>query len=449
MIFRFIQYTQAGWKFNITPYSDQFSSCDYHPSLLPLPNGVVLEEDELYETTAARNADIGYRAWNMGVLTWSNQQIDHQIKALGKPSLNDEYRFIYKYWGKMWAAYALVSRLLSLHNPYKEIKGFLKSKQVKKYQLHNHLFDWSAYHTFQSPLVEKQPLVSVIIPTLNRYDYLKDVMTDLEKQTYRNFDVIVVDQSEPFNEDFYKQFKLNIHAIPQKEKLLWTARNRAVKESKADLFLFFDDDSRVEPDWIEHHVKCIDFFDAGISAGVSIAVVGAKVPESYRFFRWADQFDSGNALVRKEVFEQIGMFDLQFNKQRMGDGEFGIRAYMNGIKSISNPYGQRLHLKVPSGGLREIGHWDGFRPKKWFDPKPIPSVIYLFKKYFPNHLYRSSIFMGILLSNVSFKNKRSSKMMGLSILLTFIKAPLLYIQYRKSLSRAEKMLAQGDKIEWL
>jgi glycosyltransferase involved in cell wall biosynthesis len=31
----------------------------------------------------------------------------------------------------------------------------------------------------------EQPLVSVIIPTLNRYVYLKDVMEDLEKQDYK------------------------------------------------------------------------------------------------------------------------------------------------------------------------------------------------------------------------------------------------------------------------
>lgn len=449
MIFHFIRYTQAGWKFNIQPYASEYSSANYHPQYLPLPVGINIPIDEGYQTEAARNADIGYRAWNMGILTWSNKTIDEKILALPKPTVQDEYRFVFKYWGIVWATYALINQLVRFKNPFAQIGAFLKQRGTPRYKLYQQLYDWSAYQTFQSPLVQQQPLVSVIIPTLNRYEYLQDVMLDLEKQSYKNFDVIVVDQSEPFNADFYKQFKLNINAIPQNEKLLWTARNRAIKESKADLLLFFDDDSRVEPDWIEQNVKCIDFFKADISAGVSLAVAGAKIPQSYNFFRWADQFDSGNALVRRAVFHKIGMFDLQFNKQRMGDGEFGIRAYLNGCKSISNPYGKRIHLKVPSGGLREIGHWDGFRPKKWFAPKPIPSVIYLFKKYFPAHLYHSSIFMGILLSNVSYKNKRSNKMLAVSAILTFVKAPMLYIQYRRSLSKATKMLQEGDKIEWL
>jgi len=448
LIFSFIRYTQPGWYFNVTPKVATFSSCYYHPILLPLPNGFKIEVDDSYETDAARNADIGYRAWNNGCITTCTKDIANQIEQLPQPTLYDEYRFISKYWGKHWSVMALIARIFSFKNPVKEIIGFCKAAKTTRYSLHNQLYNWDAYHSYKSPLVEQQPLVSVIIPTLNRYEYLRDVMIDLEKQTWANFDVIVVDQSQPFNGDFYKQFKLNIKTIQQKEKLLWTARNKAVKASKADYFLFFDDDSRVEPDWIEQHVKTLDFFKAGISAGVSLSVVGSKVPKSYNFFRWADQFDSGNALVHKSVFQQIGLFDLQFNKERMGDGEFGMRAYINGIRSISNPYGKRVHLKVPSGGLREIGHWDGFRQKKWFAAKPVPSVIYLYKKYFPKKLYRNSVYLGIMLSNFSFKSKRNNKIVLASVLITFIKLPLLAIQFHKSLSLANKKLTEGDKIEY-
>ncbi|MBC7722190.1 MAG: glycosyltransferase family 2 protein [Pedobacter sp.] len=451
MTFSFIQYTQPGWYFNLVPKAiTSFSTCYYHPKLLPLPNGFQLPVDEDYETDAAKYADIGYRAWNAGVMQVSDQSAINQIQQLSKPSIKDEYRFVTKYWGKHWAIIALSVRLFGFKNPFKEIPAFLKSSKTKRYFLYDNLYNWETdYAVFQSILVQQQPLVTVIIPTLNRYEYLKDVMLDLELQSYKNFDVIVVDQTEDFQPLFYIKYKLNCKVIHQKEKLLWTARNRAIKESKADLFLFFDDDSRVEADWIEQHVKCLDFFKADISAGVSLSVVGSKIPQNYRFFRWADQFDSGNALVTRNVLEKIGLFDLQFNKQSMGDSEFGLRAYLNGFKSISNPYGKRVHLKVGSGGLREIGHWDGFRPKKLFAPKPVPSVVYLYKKYYPYKLYRNMVYLGIVLSNVSFKNKRSNNMIVVSALLTILKLPLLFIQFNKSLNRANAMLQQGDKIEWL
>ncbi len=450
MIFTFNRYLQPGWKFNVLPSANiEFATCNYHPEWLPLQENISLAEDKHYETEAARNADTGFRAWNRGVLTWSNKQTINKITALPKPTLKDEYAFTFKYGGKHWATYVLLRRLLTLHNPFAEIAAYSNGLRIKRYNRCTDPLLRQDYHTFKSPLVQSNPFISVIIPTLNRYKYLKDVLNDLEQQDYKNFEVIIVDQSEPFNADFYKQFKLNLNVVHQKEKLLWTARNNAVKMSKADYLLFFDDDSRVDADWITHHLKSLDYFKVDMSAGVSLAVIGAKVPESYNYFRWADQFDSGNALVKREVFRKIGMFDLNFNKQSMGDGEFGIRAYLNGIRSISNPYAKRIHLKVSDGGLREIGHWDGFRPKKWFAPKPIPSVLYLFKKHYPQKLYREAILMGFMLSNVSYKNKRKNSMLVLSMFLMVIKSPLLFIQFLRAKSRADKMLAGGDQIEYL
>lgn len=450
MIFSFIKYTQPGWYFNLTPLSKKdFPTCLYHPDFTELPAGTAIELDKNYKTISAQYADAGYRLWHKGILLKADDKMINSFHHLPKPTVEDEYRFIKKYWGTKWIVFALIVRFFSFKASFNEVAAFFSAKKTAQNDLYQNIFDWKAYHSFQSALVQSNPLVSVIIPTLNRYEYLKDVLLDLEKQSFKNFDVIIVDQTEDFNAEFYKQFSLKLNVIHQKEKLLWTARNNAVKESKADYLLFFDDDSRVEADWIEHHLKCIDYFKADISAGVSISVIGGKVPKSYDFFRWADQFDSGNALVKRSVFKTIGMFDLQFNKQSMGDGEFGLRAYLNGFISISNPYAKRVHLKVGSGGLREIGHWDGFRPKKLFAPKPIPSVIYLFKTYFSKELYRNNIYLGILTSNVSYQKKRSSVAMVVSVALTVLKLPLLIVQFRKSLNRANKMLQQGNKVEWL
>lgn len=448
MVFSFIKYTQPAWQFNVKPRSFAHASCLYHPHYLPL-QGLELEVDKSYETLAARYGDVGYRAWNKGHLTWVNKEVEKQIEALGNPSLADEYTFLCKYWGKHWAIFALLQRLITLRNPFREIQAYIKASKTKRVKPYLNPIERVDYKDFVSPLLESQPFVAVIIPTLNRYEYLKDVMEDLEKQDYKNFEVIVVDQSNPFDEEFYKKFNLRLKVIYQQERLLWTARNNAVRATKADYLLFFDDDSRVDSNWITEHLKCIDYFKAQISAGVSLSVVGAKIPENYKFFRWADQFDSGNALLVRDVFKKVGMFDLNFNKQSMGDGEFGIRSYINGIKCISNPHAKRIHLKVPAGGLREIGHWDGFRPKKLFAPKPIPSVVYMLKKYYPKSLSGKAIMLGVMLSNVGFKNKRKNSMLLLSLFLAILKSPLLLIQYYKSSKRANAMLKGGHKIETL
>ena len=378
----------------------------------------------------------------------NRKEIDrlHQSKNI---SLTDEYTFVRKYWGTPWATFAFLLRLSTFKNPFKEIRAYYATRKIDRINVYKPALEYEDFKTFQSPLIASKPSVAVIIPTLNRYNYLKDVLHDLEKQSYKNFEVLVFDQSNDFDEEFYTQFRLTLHVHHQKEKLLWTARNNAIKATNAEYLLFFDDDSRVEPDWIAQHLKCIDYFCADISAGVSLSTLGGKISPSYGYFRWADQFDSGNAMVRRKVFQKIGLFDEQFNGMRKGDGEFGIRAYLNGYKSISNPHAARVHLKVKEGGLREMGSWDSFRSKNILAPKPVPSAIYLYKKYFPKELYRNALLIGIMLSNVSYRHKRSSNMLFLSVMLTIIKSPLLLIQYLRSQRIANRMLRNNYTPELL
>lgn len=431
--------------FNIIPNAKQhFASCYISDNDISQ-----VETDSQYETNKAKLFDAGFSLCNRGVLLEADEATIQSLQSLSAVSLKDEYTFIRKYWGKAWTSYAYILRMLTLKNWFKETKAFFSTRSVSKKELYASPVSYPSYEDFDSLLLQHEPLVAVIIPTLNRYKYLKDVLSDLEKQLYKNFEVIVVDQSDDFDEDFYKKFQLRLKIIRQQEKKLWTARNNAVKNTTASLLLFFDDDSRVEPDWITEHIKCIDFFKADISAGVSLAVIGQKISDSYNYFRWATQFDSGNAMVKRNVFKNIGLFDEQFNGMRMGDGEFGYRSYINGFKSISNHKAPRVHLKVSEGGLREMGSWDGFRPTKWFAPKPVPSVLYLYRKYLSKELYRHAVLLGIMLSNVSYKQKGKSKMLLLSMLLTIIKSPLLYIQYLRAASIAKKMLESGYQPELL
>ena len=114
-----------------------------------------------------------------------------------------------------WSFYILFIRLITLNPPLKEIKAFIQTKDVSKIDLNDPQFNHIKYESFNSKLILENPMVSIIIPTLNRYSYLKDALHDLEKQEYLNFEVIIIDQSEPFNDKFYEGFNLDIVLIRQ------------------------------------------------------------------------------------------------------------------------------------------------------------------------------------------------------------------------------------------
>ncbi len=447
MLFDFLKYVQPTWYFNLTPAKGKAVYwVDYHK--LPPEEKRLIDFDENFSTSDAPQLDAAYQALHKGIIK-DDAQFVFEAPVRTCFDIADNYRFIKKYYRAFWTYYIFCRRILSFHNPIKEIQALQQVKHVRKVNLHDRVKRYDQYENFASPLLAEVPFISVIVPTLNRYPYLKDVFVDLARQDYTHFEVIVIDQTDEPDRAFYDQLKLQKTVVFQEGKGQWLSRNEAVRIAGGDFLLFYDDDSRVEPDWITQHIKGLDFFGADITAGVSFSKTGGEIPKDYSYFRWASQFDSGNALVKREVFESIGLFDRQFDKMRMGDGEFGLRAYLFGFKSISHPYASRLHLKVDSGGLRQMGSWDAFRSANLFAPKPIPSVLYLYRKYFPASNVKNALILGVFPSLIPYKFKRNKVLYPVGILMAIVMLPVLSIQVFKSWKRAGAMLQEGDKIEVL
>ena len=439
MAFKFYSYIQPTHYFSLRRKKNAF----IFPVVSKLPQDVlaVLEKDTFFKSQLSVEYDLSWQAVQKGYIGEAPTYIHFESLPI-----EDEYRFVRKYFNPIWALYILFLRLCSFKNPVKELSGWWKSRNTQRNAYYKKPISYSHWNTFSSPLLAKAPLVSVIIPTLNRYVYLKDVIEDLEQQDYPNFEILIVDQTDAFQADFYRQFQKPLRVFRQEEKALWLARNFAIQQSKGDLYLLFDDDSRVEKDWISQHIKCLDFFEADISSGISISTVGAKVPENYQFFRISDQLDTGNVLIKREVFEKVGLFDRQFEKQRMGDGEFGLRSYLAGFLNISNPYAQRLHLKVSTGGLRQMGSWDGFRPKNWLAPRPIPSVLYFFRKYYGKKRTILALFKMIPPSLIPYRFKKNKLLLSLGLVGVLLFFPLVLVQILTSWRMASKKLREGGRI---
>jgi len=439
MLFIFLKYLQPTHYFRLPKQDGHFIFPKVH--LLSEAVRLGLTEDLNYTSPLGTSYDLSWQAVQKGYI--GNADTYTQFEDV---PVIDNYRFARKYFSSFWVFYVLVVRLLSFYNPITEILGWWNTRRVSRSAYLEIPLDYRGYADFQSELINQKPFVSVIIPTLNRYPYLKDVLQDLVQQAYTHFEVIIIDQSTPFQSEFYDDFQLDIHVVHQEEKALWLARNRAIKMAKGDYILLFDDDSRVDKNWIREHLKALDFFKADLSSGVSISEVGDTIPAHYAYFKISDQLDTGNVLLKKAVFRSIGLFDRQFEKQRMGDGEFGLRSYLAGYINISHPYAKRLHLKVGNGGLRDMGSWDAFRTNSLFEPRPIPSVLYYFRRYWGHTAARWSLLRTVPLSIMPYRFKGSKPMMLLGSLVSLFILPLVVFQVLKSWSLANKKLREGPLI---
>ncbi|TXK74447.1 glycosyltransferase family 2 protein [Paenibacillus sp. N3.4] len=108
-----------------------------------------------------------------------------------------------------------------------------------------------------------QPLVSVIIPTYNRQIELAELAESLYRQTYKNLQIIIVNDDGPsvdFIQILYPELDIQIINMPQNMKHVH-ARNRGLKEVKGDFIMLCDDDDLLLPIHVERMLQEIEGFD--------------------------------------------------------------------------------------------------------------------------------------------------------------------------------------------
>lgn len=443
-MFAFYKYIKPSWYYFLSPFN---LNIIYFPNIDTLPQEYkkIVKLDYNYKTEAAIKWDAAFQLFQKGFIDQYSRVEPLEEKVT---SLMDNYLFIRKYFKPLWSWFVLMCRLFSFNNPYAELKAFVNAFKIKRINAFENFIIYSDFDSIGFFDDMKSGKISIIIATLNRYEYLLKVLKAIEVQTVPVNEVIVVDQSENFNRNFYAQFNLPFKIIRQDKRGQWTARNAALKVAKGKLIAFCDDDIEIGNDWVENHLKVLNYFTADISTGVFYFKKSGIPPEKINF-KYAEQFSSNNSMIKRKVLHKIGLFDKQFDGLRWGDGELGLRAYLYGFKSISNPKASCIDLKAHNGGLREGGSWDAYKPAKFWGIRPVPSVFYFYLKYFPvSHLY-ADLLVKLPLSFASARKENSFIEKLFSVLVFIFMTPFLTFSVIRSWKKGSGMLKSGAEIDKL
>jgi glycosyltransferase involved in cell wall biosynthesis len=165
---------------------------------------------------------------------------------------------------------------------------------------------------------------SLILATVGRVEELAKFLQHLDLQTYRNFELIIVDQNpgailDPLIRQYQDKFPL-LHV--RSERGLSRARNVGLQQVSGDIVAFPDDDGWYPADLLQ---KVVSFFQQNLSIdGVTGRCVDGSGDDSSRFDRhsgWINRFNvwtrsnSHTIFLRREVSRLIGPFD-----ERLGVG---------------------------------------------------------------------------------------------------------------------------------
>lgn len=189
-------------------------------------------------------------------------------------------------------------------------------------------------------MLDKKPLVSVIIPNYNYAKYISEAIKSVLQQTYSNLEVIVVDDGSTDNSlEVLEQFKGKISVLSKTNGGVSSARNFGISVSNGDFICFLDADDC----WLENKIS--KQLELAISRELGLIYSGyfhcnSKLsPEEEIIPRYSGNCESlyrkfpgsaiallgtSTALIRKDVLGSVGLFDENLNTS--ADWDFLRRA---------------------------------------------------------------------------------------------------------------------------
>lgn len=220
-------------------------------------------------------------------------------------------------------------------------------------------------------------LVSIIIPSFQQADFLREALRSIERQTFKDYEIIVMDGLSKDNTgEVVAEFKhLPIVYRSEPDKGIYDAMNKGVDISSGTYLYFMGcDDSLASEDTL-----AMVFANAAI---LKNDVIYGDVRFTETGIIYDGQFSTLKLMmanichqaifVKKKVFDKIGKFNLRY--KTYADWEFNMRWF--GLFSVKKIYIPLVVANYSVNGFSSLTNDDNF-----FADKPL-----LEKKYFSKTL---------------------------------------------------------------
>ncbi len=201
------------------------------------------------------------------------------------------------------------------------------------------------------------PKVTAAITHHERPEKLYDALLSLARQTYGNFDILIVDDGSK-SEATLRALdrmeplirRLGARLIRRSNGYLGAARNTAIRESKSDYLLFLDDDDIAFPTMIATLVEAAEATRADVMGCLNLFMEVERRAEAHPFPDMFEQkvsyvplggplafaplanvFGSATSLIRRSLLDQIGGYTEEHGVGHE-DFELYVRALQQGAK---------------------------------------------------------------------------------------------------------------------
>ena len=189
------------------------------------------------------------------------------------------------------------------------------------------------------------PKVSVIIPTYNCVKFLSEAIESVIKQSYQDFEIIVVDDgsadsTKNIMDQYLQKYGPKIKYIYQDNSGLACARNTGIKIARGQYIALLDADDKWLPERLSEGVKLMESDNRIGLVHTNITVISEngriiRIPKrktrylsgmifEHIFLRNAD-IACPTVLLKKQAIDKVGMFDENLARLGCEDRELWLR----------------------------------------------------------------------------------------------------------------------------
>ena len=245
--------------------------------------------------------------------------------------------------------------------------------------------DWAAKAKcgiFSHRFPDEGPSVAIIIPTRNNLEFLRACIDSLNKTTYRNYELVIVDNEsdDPGTLDYLASLPHRVLRIPTPDGFSFAAiNNRAVEQVNTDYVLFLNNDTEViSPEWLSAMVGYMGMSEVG-AVGARLLLPDGRIQHAGVVNGYYDRMagpafkltpatDNGYLsyakvtrnysavtaaclLTSRLLFENVGGFDEQTFAVAYNDVDFCFRLLAAGRRIVYCPQAELIHHEGASRGF--------------------------------------------------------------------------------------------------
>lgn len=260
-------------------------------------------------------------------------------------------------------------------------------------------------------------MICIIILNWNGKHHLSECLTSVLKQTYKEYEVIVVDNgSTDGSQDYIRSNYPSVSLISNDQNFgFCKGNNIGIVAAKGEYIVLLNNDTIVETDWLEQLHDCmlsdprlgfcasklLSYSDRNLldAAGDGFSICGAGYKRGY--LEEAAEYDkeeyifgacAGAAIYKKEMLDKIGLLDEDFFVA-YEDSDLSFRAQLAGYKCKYASQAKVYHkINSTLGKLSDFYVFYGHRNVEYAYFKNIPGRL-LIRTIFPHIAYDILAFM--------------------------------------------------------